>query len=86
MSTSIPYYRIMVKNKKIKSKQKLRIIRTWGVDGRMIVHCDYNKLHATLDIRTAEAVEDALQAILEQPCKGIGATFRGMHLQVDLLD
>lgn len=78
----------MVKNKKIKPKQKLRIVRTWGVDGRIIVHCAYNMLHATLDIRTAEAVEEALQCIVDErfQYKGIGATFKGMALQVDLLN
>ena len=78
----------MMKNKKIKSKQKLRIIRYWKGDDRIIVHCNYNKLHATLDIRTAEAVEEALQTIVDDnfAYKGIGATFKGMALQVDLLD
>lgn len=76
----------MVKNKKIKSNQKLQIIRYWGVDGRITVRCSFKELHETLDSNTVGAVEEALDAILQQPCKGISATFRGMHLQVDLLD
>lgn len=74
--------------KKIKAKQKLRIIRTWGVDGRMMVNCTYGKLHDTLDIRTAEAVEEALKTIANErfQYKGIGATFKGMSIQVDLID
>ena len=86
LSRAQPYTRIMVKNKKIKSNQKLQIIRYWGVDGRMTVRCTFKELHETLDSHTAGAVEEALQAILEQPCKGISATFKGMSLQVDLLD
>ena len=78
----------MVKNKKIKSKQKLRIIRTWGVDGRMIVNCTYGKLHDTVDLRTSKAVEEALQCIVDDrfEYKGIGATFNGINIQVDLID
>lgn len=74
--------------KKIKSKQKLRIIRTWGVDGRMIVNCTYSKLHDTLDPRTAGAVEEALKCIADDrfQYKGIGATFNGISIQVDLMD
>lgn len=74
--------------KKIKSKQKLQIIRYWGVDGRMTVRCLFKDLHETLDSRTAGAVEEALQTILDDnfAYKGISATFKGMALQVDLLD
>jgi hypothetical protein len=73
---------------KIKSKQKLRVIRTWGVDGRMMVNCTYGKLHDTLDIRTATAVEEALKTIADDrfQYKGIGATFNGISIQVDLID
>lgn len=74
--------------KKIKSKQKLRIIRTWGVDGRMIVNCTYNKLWDTIDHTTAGAVEEALKCIMDDrfQYKGIGATFKGISIQVDLID
>ena len=73
---------------KLKAKQKLRIIRTWGVDGRMMVYCTYGKLHDTLDVRTAGAVEEALKTIVDDrfQYKGIGATFNGISIQVDLLD
>lgn len=73
---------------KIKSKQKLRIIRTWGVDGRITVNCTYSKLHDTLDLRTAGAVEEALKCIVDDrfQYKGIGAVFQGISLQVDLID
>lgn len=73
---------------KIKSKQKLRIIRTWGVDGRMMVNCTYGKLHDTVDPRTAGAVEEALKTIVDDRFgyKGIGATFNGISIQVDLID
>jgi hypothetical protein len=73
---------------KLKAKQKLRIIRTWGVDGRMMVYCTYGKLHDTLDVRTAGAVEEALKCIVDDrfQYKGIGATFNGISIQVDLLD
>lgn len=73
---------------KIKSKQKLRIIQTWGVDGRITVNCTYGKLHDTLDLRTAGAVEEALKCILDDrfQYKGIGAIFQGISIQVDLID
>ena len=73
---------------KIKSKQKLQIIRYWGADGRMTVRCKFKDLHNTLDFRTAGAVEEALQTILDDKFayKGISATFKGIALQVDLLD
>jgi hypothetical protein len=73
---------------KLKKSQKLRIIRTWGVDGRVMVNCTYGKLHETLDSRTAEAAEQALKCIVDDrfQYKGIGATFNGISIQVDLLE
>jgi hypothetical protein len=41
-----------------------------------------------LDIRTATAVEEALKTIADDrfQYKGIGATFYGISIQVDLID
>lgn len=72
---------------KIKSKQKLRIVRHFGSE-HITVWTTVGKLVDTLDFNTAVAVEEALKTIVDDhfQYKGIGATFRGMSLQVDLID
>ena len=54
----------------------------------MTVRCLFKNLYDTVDLNTAGAVEEALQTILDDnfTYKGISATFKGMALQVDLLD
>ena len=79
---------------KIKSKQKLRIIRhfpaseTSSGSHNMIVHCTYGKLDDTVDYWTASAVKEAVKTIVDDrfQYKGISATFQGISLQVDLID
>jgi len=79
---------------KIKSKQKLRIIRhfptseTSSGSHNMIVNCTYGKLDETVDYWTACAVEEAVQTIASGrfQYKGISATFLGISLQVNLID
>jgi len=72
---------------KIKSKQKLRIIR-YANDGHVTISCTYGKLQDTLDVNTSGAVEEALKCILNDrfQYKGIGANFNGMNIQVNLID
>ena len=73
---------------KIKSKQKIRIIRHFPENQGITIYCTFGKLRDTLDYQTAGAVEDALATIASDKFqyKGIAATFRGMDIQVNLID
>jgi len=73
---------------KIKSKQKLRVIRYCNDGPAMMVYCTYGKLEDTVDYNTAAAVQEAVKTIVDDrfQYKGITATFKGMSLQVNLLD
>jgi hypothetical protein len=72
---------------KIKSKQKLRVIRYCN-ESHVTINCTYGKLSDTLDIRTSGAVEEALKCIINDrfQYKGISATFNGINIQVNLVD
>jgi hypothetical protein len=72
---------------KIKSKQKLRVIRYCN-ESHLTINCTYDKLADTLDTHTTSAVEEALKFILNDRSqyKGISATFNGINIQVNLVD
>ena len=70
---------------KIKSSQRLRVIRYINNEPSIQVFCTYGKLDQTFDISTQGAIQEALSYILKEPCKGISARFRNMSLQVDIL-
>jgi hypothetical protein len=72
---------------KLKSTQKIRIVRYFGNE-KIIIHTTVGRLAGTVDYTTTLATEQALKKIVED-CfryKGIGATFNGINIQVDLLD
>ncbi len=71
---------------KIKKSQKLQI-RFYNIGATSVaVRCKYQALADVLDLQSVGAVEQALAAILQEPCRGISATFNNKTIQVDLLD
>jgi hypothetical protein len=72
---------------KLKNSQKLQI-RFYSANdaGDVVVRCKYKALPEVLDLQSVSAVEQALAAILQEPCRGISAKFNNKNIQVDLLD
>jgi hypothetical protein len=72
---------------KFKNSQKLRIVRYFGNE-KMMVFTTVGKLGATVDTRTFDATKTALKTIADDrfQYRGVGATFNGINIQVDLLD
>lgn len=69
---------------RIKKTQKLRVVRYFGQE-KISIFCTRSGVDDTLDSTTASAVHQALNAILQHPCKGVAARFNGVDIQVDLL-
>lgn len=69
----------------MKRTQKLRIIRYFG-DTNVTFFCKYKDVNDSLDNKTSEAVQTAVNELLKEPCKGISMTANGISIQVDLLD
>lgn len=72
---------------KIKSKQRLRVIRH-SKDEHITISCTYGKLQDILDPQTNSAVEEALKSLLGDhfQYKSVNATYNGINIQVDLLN
>lgn len=72
---------------KLKNSQKIRIVRYFGKE-KIMIWTTVGRLNGTVDLTTLLATELALKSIADDrfQYKGVGATFNGINIQVDLID
>jgi hypothetical protein len=73
-----------ITHNRIKKSQRLRVVRYFGRE-LISVFCTKGNVDDVLDFKTAGAVHLALEAILQEPCRGISGRFNGATIQVDLI-